>query len=615
MTNNEDIEKLLLSNLKSHLSRLYPSGKVEAGEFLIGDIHGSPGKSLKIRIKDGVWSDFSAGGSGKIFKFFAARHNGNFAKGMEEIRGILKLPPPIPQNNFKRPKKDWLLDVDETSKPMRYLINKRGLTADILEQCNVKYTLTEYVFVGIDEEKKLSYAQYINYKRGEDGKKQIRFSPKSKLCLWGMHSMQELNSDDYVIITEGVIDAMTFRMAGLFAVSIPSGIENTSWIEHSWQWLSQFSKIYICVDYDSAGQDKLNDISSRLGTHRCKRVILPNKDANEVLLSNPDDWIQLLNNSIVDSVDIYPKKRITAGSVRGLVAQYVGEGELMNQGDLLLNWQFPDTEFKKAINFRFRPGEQTIWTGYAGGGKSTMVFQHAAHCMFNLGQTVAIASLEEPFEKLITVIITQALGYHPQPDSEAFNKAYDVIQDKLIIFNVMGRADLDEVLEFFEFSQKKDGARHCILDSLMRTSVDIDGDKAKVNEMALKIINSTTRTQAHYHIVAHCVKGDDEKWEFMPTMASVKGIQELTANAHNVIVVWRNKATEASIEGTINKGQPYEAIKKRMDKGDTIVKIVKNRNGKRLGQLTCWFDASSNRFRPDYDISLDKPYLIINEDM
>ena len=69
-----DLEKLVLHNLRSTLSTLYPHGKVEGAEFVIGNIDGDAGKSLKVNLRTGLWADFAGHGSGRILKLFAYRH-------------------------------------------------------------------------------------------------------------------------------------------------------------------------------------------------------------------------------------------------------------------------------------------------------------------------------------------------------------------------------------------------------------------------------------------------------------------------------------------------------------------------------------------------------------
>jgi twinkle protein len=475
----------------------------------------------------------------------------------------------------------------------------------------VRCTKTEYVFRGFDEHGKIAYAQYIKRVGDEKG---VRFSDKAKLCLWGMHSMKELNVGGSVIITEGVIDAMTFRSADMFAVSIPSGIKNTNWIQLSWDWLSQFETIYLAFDWDEAAQEIIVEIAGRLGIYRCKKVVIPEKDANETQLQHTDTWTQLLKKYIDEAKDFMPPARITAREAKSRVETYMSQGEIMNTGQLLLGWEFAPTETKRhPLNFRFRSGEQTIWSGYTGSGKSSVLFQHIAYAIFVQGETVALAALEEQFEKVITTIIKIALGKFPKIGSREYEAAYEILADKLIIHNVLGIEKLSNVLEFFEYASKKDGARHCILDSIMCTDVDVDSDKATVNNMMKTIIESLARSGSHYHIVAHCTKGNDEDYKEIPRVNTVKGIQEITARAHNVIFVWRNKPKEASIEGSIHKSQPEEARRKEREMPDTIIKVAKNRNGKVLGQIKAWFSFYSDRFRPEYEGTSDRPYFVCED--
>lgn len=617
-TSISEIEKRLLVSLRTTLSQLYPSGKVEGKEFKIGNVEGDAGGSLSINLSTGLWADFAAGPKGRILKFFAYRNGNDFVKGLDEVRKILKMPPAPASNKYKRPPKDWLEDVDYDSPPIKYLMKSRGIPRAILSACKVRTKDNAYIFIGHDEENKLCYAQYTE--RTKDGDKKVSFSKKSKLPLWGMHTMRSLNIDGSVIITEGVIDAMTFRAAGMFAVSIPSGINNTDWIEHSFNWLSQFETIYLCLDYDEAGQAHIAEIAGRLGIYRCKKVILPAKDANEVMLSNPDNWTQLLKDALKESNDFSPEKRVRPNDIKDRVLQAIQEGPIKDQGDLLLGWYFePSPLVKNPLNFRIRPHEYTVWSGYAGGGKSTMLFQLVAYSIFVLGQKVALASLEEPVEKVIITILTQTLGVFPDAESKLFDKAYKILNEHLIVFNELGLSPLDEILEFFEFAVKKDGVKHCILDSIMCTDIDVDGDKAEVNAKIKQIIQSLNNTKAHYHIVAHCTKGDDEDFGSIPKMRDIKGIQEITARAHNVIIVWRNKIKEASLEKSVHDRahdsdfKIAEVQRKQREQFDAIIKISKNRNGKSLGQIRVWFDQNSNRYRPCYDTAGDIPYFSVTE--
>lgn len=611
-----ELEKRLLLSLKSILTTLYPAGKIEGSEFCIADIEGNAGKSLKVNLKTGLWSDFSVGASGRILGLFSYRANGVFSNGLKEVYQLLKIPKP-PQENFKKPKITWEKVLNEESDAISYLINERKIPKYVLKECKVRSNDDSYIFTGTDEECKLCYAQFTKVERNEEGKKIIFFEPKKyKSVLWGMNTMTHLCNYDTLVITEGVIDAMTFRSCDIFAVSIPSGVSDTKWIEYSWNWLSQFNTIYLCIDYDAAGQQHVNEIAGRLGTHRCKKVILPCKDANEVLLKHEEETSQLLKTALSEAQDIRPSKHLDLVSVQEQVFEYIDRGPIQNHGDLLLGWSDSrqETDVVKKVEFRIRPREWSIWSGYPGSGKTTLLFQHCAYSMFMLEQSVAIAALEEDYEQTIATLINQAIGLWPgEKEKEIRDYAYHILKQRLNIFSLVGRAELKEVTDFFSYCVKRHGASHCVLDSIMRTDIDVDGDKERVNKMIQGLAEESSKTDAHFHIVAHAAKGDDEKWEEMPSMSKVKGIQEITANAFNVLFAWRNKPTENQIAGLVAKGQFEEASRIRRDKPETIIKIVKNRRGKMLGQIPMWFDPVSNRFRNHYEKEKHPSYIYTNE--
>ncbi len=72
----DELKAKLLNSLESTLASLYPGGKIDGKHFVIGDIYGTPGQSLKVNLRGkykGRWKDFAANDqSGDIFDLFAA---------------------------------------------------------------------------------------------------------------------------------------------------------------------------------------------------------------------------------------------------------------------------------------------------------------------------------------------------------------------------------------------------------------------------------------------------------------------------------------------------------------------------------------------------------------
>ena len=70
----EQIKNIALAQLPSLIKSIYPNGKMQGNQFVIGDIHGNVGDSLKIDIqgdKSGLWNDFASDHSGDIFDLLA----------------------------------------------------------------------------------------------------------------------------------------------------------------------------------------------------------------------------------------------------------------------------------------------------------------------------------------------------------------------------------------------------------------------------------------------------------------------------------------------------------------------------------------------------------------
>jgi hypothetical protein len=79
------------------LAHLFPSGRVDGGEYCVGSLRGEAGDSLKIHLngKGCVWQDFATGErGGDLLDLWAqARHGGDLRAAMRDAAGWLGLPP------------------------------------------------------------------------------------------------------------------------------------------------------------------------------------------------------------------------------------------------------------------------------------------------------------------------------------------------------------------------------------------------------------------------------------------------------------------------------------------------------------------------------------------
>ena len=88
----ETIKQELNSRLEEVLQNLFPAGQITNGVFEIGDVYGSPGKSLKVSLKGdkrGLWKDFESGKGGDVFTLWMEHSGVGFSTALDEIAGHL----------------------------------------------------------------------------------------------------------------------------------------------------------------------------------------------------------------------------------------------------------------------------------------------------------------------------------------------------------------------------------------------------------------------------------------------------------------------------------------------------------------------------------------------
>lgn len=95
MLDFQAINRAAIAALPCILRRLFPQGKIDGADFCIGDIHGTPGQSLRICLrgpKVGVWKDFATGEGGSdpvsLVAAYARVNQGEGAALLARMLGI-----------------------------------------------------------------------------------------------------------------------------------------------------------------------------------------------------------------------------------------------------------------------------------------------------------------------------------------------------------------------------------------------------------------------------------------------------------------------------------------------------------------------------------------------
>lgn len=569
--NAAQLSQLMASEASAIAAYLIPEGKRVSGEWKAGSVAGEPGQSLSIRMsgaKAGIWCDFSTGEKGDLLDLWAAVRNLSTSQAMVEAKQYLNIRDTMPereQKSFKRPAKpschtakgavaEWLKS--------RFLTEKTISDFKIAEQerDGKAYAVFPYLRDGV-----LVNVKYRNVAE----KKDMRQEGGAEPCLFGWHLIDPKTRT--ISITEGELDAMSLHQCGIPALSVNAGAGNHQWIENDWQRLERFSEILVFFDNDEAGNKGAQEIIHRLGQERCKRVNIPKKDANEWLMDGAEKVD--FEAAISDSKPQDPEELRQASDFINRVKSMFYPA---NEDD-----RDPVLKLDKEIDwFEFRPGELTVWTGINGHGKSLMLSQVMLGLMAQ-GERIVVFSGEMTPERQVKRMVKQAAGLgRPTP---AFIDAIGVwMTDKLWLFNVVGSAGIDRLLQVFLYANKRYGNRHFVIDSLMMTDVPEDGNGAMTaqKEAMRKLGDFVRRNGCHLHLVAHPRKGRDES--SAPGKMDVAGSSKITDGADNVFTVWSALKDEA-------EGQT--------DESDARLELKKQRNGDvQHYTLPLWFSKSSQQF-------------------
>ncbi|WP_455465873.1 toprim domain-containing protein [Bartonella sp. B39] len=385
-----------------------------------------------------------------------------------------------------------------------------------------------------------------------------------------------------LVITEGEIDALSLAAYGYPAVSVPFGGGSGgkhNWIENEFDHLEAFETIFLATDMDKPGEEAAREIASRLGRHRCYRVRLPRKDANDCLTAGVDATI--IKAAFSSAKSFAPEGLRHASDYKD---QVIG-----------LFWPTPKQHLGYTVPYPklngklyFRPAELTLWSGTSGAGKSQLLSDCIPHWI-SQNSRLCLASLEMKGEQSLRRLTKQTGGVE-QPTTEMIERILHFLDEGLLLYEHVGKSSVDTLLDVFDYCRARYGCDQFIIDSLMRLGISSD-DYAGQEQAVYKMVDWAVLNAVHIHLVAHARKGGLEK--DIPGTEDIKGASEIGANAFNIITIWRNRLLEDKIFAASLREEKAELAKRP----GVIMNIAKQRSGDFEGKIGLWFDSKTYRYR------------------
>lgn len=426
-------------------------------------------------------------------------------------------------------------------------LKKRGIS----EQTTKKYYITAQknnpdilVFPFYDENNKLQFIKYRNTKFVK-GKGSKEFCEKDcKPILFGMAQCVDFET---AVITEGQIDSLTLAECGIpNALSVPTGCNGFTWLQHCREWLERFKRVIIFGDYEKGRMTLLEDLK-KLNTNvlAVKPIAyLGEKDANDIFL-------KFGKNAIVKAVESAEKVK----SEHILRMADVKSVDIINLPKIKTGIY----ELDRAI-YGLYYGQLILLSGKRGEGKSTFMSQLVAEAV-EQDQAVLVYSGELPTYHVKNWLDLQIAGkdYVKIMQNEYGDKVATIpthiidrinawYYDKVFIYDNTAVPDENEgLLKIISNAILKYGIKLVCIDNLMTAmDIDISSDLYRAqSSFVKKLANLAKEYNVAIILVAHPKKGDDF------TNDSVSGSSDITNAADVIMAYQRNKSDDNSYDSTV----------------------------------------------------------------
>lgn len=562
-----EVSKKLSDQAEAVCRFLLPSGKRVGSNWVAGNVYGQEGTSLQIALQGdrvGIGADFADRDSfaGDLLTLWQKVKGVDMRTALVEAKAWLGVEQAeVRQRTYRKPKRP--ADVKGISKAVcEYLIDKRKVSPDSIKAFKVRATEgREIVFPSLSIEGELIACKYLAIDRGPSGKKKIRAEEGCAPTFFGWQAIVAKFKDcSEVVITEGEIDAMTWTSVGYPALSLPNGASSASAaIQYDWDNLAQFETIYLCPDNDAAGKEMIKAFIDRIGKTRLRLIRLPFKDTNEALLGG---WkAEEFGRAIMEAKGLLDEKILTFQNARDeIMAWRNAKGSDGRSGSEIA---------LLGPNIRLVRGHLMMVAGEPSHGKSLVINQIALELAQDLGEPVAVTTLEVPTIEAMAQVADLSLEGNDYGDDQ-FDNFVEAIGHKFVFLRETGRVALASVLEFWEYAKSRYGCVHFILDNLTKLKTKAD-DYAQQGEDINSLSDFARDNNVLVWVLAHHHKAREGKRDV--SFDDIRGSSILADCASTILQVVRNKKKEKATDP--NEDDPDTTLYCTKQKVTGIEPIIK----------------------------------------
>lgn len=382
--------------------------------------------------------------------------------------------------------------------------------------------------------------QLINIKY-RDSKKNFKLYKGAQKVMYNIDSMI---GKDYVVITEGEVDAMSVHQCGVGSVvSVPNGFNatgqiNLDYLNEIYGLFENIDKIILCVDQDEAGENGKKELIRRFGSERIFICDLSDcKDANEFLVKYGEER---LKEAIDNAYPCPIENVIRVSDIEGDLDDFYKNG---NRKGYVIGL----SEFDKIFSTYTR--QFIVVTGFPSSGKSDFVDQMTIGYNMKYGWKTAYASTENyPYYLHVDKLIRKLYGTTPtyeETQKMGWIKCKEHINKNFFFIDFDQGFDLDKVLAKGQELVRRMGIRCLVIDPYNKVR-DKASMSLSINDYTNAYLNKIDafckKNDVLVILVAHPNKPDKSKEGKLlePTFYDVKGGGELYDMSPHGLLVHRD---------------------------------------------------------------------------
>lgn len=509
--------------------------------------HSEKTPSFKVNVPKGIYKCFGCGKSGDAIAFVMEHEKKSYLEAITYLA------------------KKYSIDIEEVKKrefvKPEARIEKLGKRALEFFENDRKISNNTLLRFGISEAKEWmpqlrteTGVICFNYYRGEDlvnikfrgAKKSFKLAKDAELIFYNLNSIK---GENWCVITEGEIDALTFHECGIHnVVSVPNGAgtgnQKLEYLDNCFEYFAGMEKIILATDNDAPGKALRSELSRRLGVEKCWQVTYPEgcKDINDVLVKHGAEAVKKVYDEAIE----WP--------VEGLVTM----DDMFDEVSHFYEHGYPEG-YKTHIPgldplIRFFPGQLTMITGTPGSGKSEFLDLIMVSLTQHHKWSWGVCGFESPPKfhttKLANKFVGKAFDFRKDPshrmNRQEFEYAIGQI-DKYFHFINISQVDItmDGLIKKAEELVLRKGINGLVLDpwNCIEAKYGNESETKYVLLTLNKFLIFLEKYNVHGFIVAHPTKMQKDKQTGkynVPTMYDISGSAHFFNRTHNGLSVYRD---------------------------------------------------------------------------